>query len=199
MRSFVSRPQAAGNRRGSNPGLPGQGRSFFSRARAPRVRMLWSRSASFTRMTWISRAMAMAIFWKFSARFRPGFEDGGELRDAVDQFCDVAAEGLGEGFLADAGILDDVVQQGCHKRLGIHAHARKDVGHRRGMGDVGMAGFPSSALRGQPPHSGRRVPPATASGLRYSCRRAESSGKVIMGSPVSAGASRGAGRRGPRV
>ena len=78
----------------------------------------------------------------FRLGFRPGFEDGGELRDAVDQFCDVAAEGLGEGFLADAGILDDVVQQGCHKRLGIHAHARKDVGHRRGMGDVGMAGFP---------------------------------------------------------
>ena len=77
----------------------------------------------------------------FRLGFGPGLKDGGELRDAVDQFGNVAPEGLGEGFLADAGVLDHVVQQGGHERLRIHAHARQDVGDRRGMGDVGMASF----------------------------------------------------------
>ncbi len=42
-------------------------RRFLSGRKAPRVRMLCSRSASLTMMTRMSRDIASTIFWKFSA------------------------------------------------------------------------------------------------------------------------------------
>jgi hypothetical protein len=37
------------------------------------------------------------------------------------------------------GVLDSVVQQGCHQRGGVHAEFSQDVRHRNGVRDVRVA------------------------------------------------------------
>jgi hypothetical protein len=58
----------------------------------PRVRMLCRRSASLTRMTRISRAMARAIFWKFSACF------SSSVSNSICVSLLTAVHELGDGF-----------------------------------------------------------------------------------------------------
>jgi len=66
--------------------------------------------------------------------------DVGEFADTIDQLGDFLAEAFGHLFLGDAGILDDVVQDGRGDAVVIHVHLGQDAGHSDGMGDVGLTG-----------------------------------------------------------
>ena len=68
-----------------------------------------------------------------------------ELRDAVDQLGDGAAEALGQLVLRDAGILQHVVQQRCLDRGTIEVPVGQDLGDRQRVRDVRRAAAPELA------------------------------------------------------
>ena len=74
--------------------------------------------------------------------------DLGQLGDAIDQLGDLFAEFAGQLLLADAGVLNDVVQDGGDEGAGVHAHLGQDPGHRQRMVDVGFARHAHLAIVG---------------------------------------------------
>ncbi len=108
---------------------------------ASSVRMLCSRSASLTRMTRTSRAIASSILRKLSACccFAIAELDLVELRQAVDHLGDRHAHLLAEFELGDAGVLEHVVQQRGHQRIGVELPATEDFGDRDRVRDVRLA------------------------------------------------------------
>lgn len=62
-----------------------------------------------------------------------------QLGQAVDQFCDLGAELLGQFALGHALVFDHIVQQRCHDRLHIQLPARANLCHGHGMRDVRLA------------------------------------------------------------
>jgi hypothetical protein len=71
-----------------------------------------------------------------------------ELADAVDHLRNGIAELAFDGGLADAGVLDDVVQHGCHQTLRVHVHFGEDAGNGQGVCDVGVTTAPELAIVG---------------------------------------------------
>ncbi len=67
--------------------------------------------------------------------------DPGQLRDAVDDLCDLLAEALAHLLDRGRGVLDRVVQQRRAQRLGVQAHARADARHADGVHDEVLAGL----------------------------------------------------------
>ncbi len=72
---------------------------------------------------------------------RGGFELR-QLADAIDQFRHAGTKLSGQGFLADAGVLDHIVQQCRDQALMVHVHIGEDIGHRQRVGNVGLTGAP---------------------------------------------------------
>ena len=108
------------------------------------VRMLCVRSASFTRMTRMSRAMATIIFRKFFGLLLFLADGGGrrelrELGDAIDELLDVLAEELTQFGRRREGVLDGVVKQAGHDRRLVELELGQDAGHRQGMNQVRLA------------------------------------------------------------
>ena len=79
-----------------------------------------------------------------------------QLGDAVDEMADLIAELGRQRLQRVAGVLDGVVQQGGHQCRGVHAEFGQDVGHRKRVGDVRIAG--AAHLVGVP-HLGHVVGP----------------------------------------
>ena len=77
----------------------------------------------------MSRAMARAIFWKFSAWASAfGLEVHlGQFADPVDQFGHGFAELRLKRFLGNAGVFDHVMQHGRHQALMVHVHVGKNI------------------------------------------------------------------------
>ena len=62
-----------------------------------------------------------------------------QLADAVDQFRDDLSENRCDLGLCRGCVLDDIVEDGGHQRVGIQAKIRQDVGNRHRVGDVRFA------------------------------------------------------------
>jgi len=69
-----------------------------------------------------------------------------QLADAVHEFGHHLAEGRCDFGLGRGRILDDVVQDRGHQRVGVQVQIGEDVGDRHGVGDIGLAGDPLLAL-----------------------------------------------------
>jgi hypothetical protein len=67
--------------------------------------------------------------------------DAVELGDAVHQLRHRLAEGVGDLVLGDRRVLGYVVQQRRHQRLAIQMPVGQDLGHRKGVRDVRVAGL----------------------------------------------------------
>ena len=65
-----------------------------------------------------------------------------ELGDAVDDHRDLVTELALDVGQRDAGVLDGVVQQRRGDGDVVQAQLGDDLGHRDGVGDVGLAGLP---------------------------------------------------------
>jgi hypothetical protein len=65
-----------------------------------------------------------------------------ELGHAVDEHGDLIAELLGQLLERVLGVFDGVVQQRRGDRHGGHPQLGEDLGHRDGVGDVGLAAAP---------------------------------------------------------
>ncbi len=105
------------------------------------VRMLWSRSASLTRMTRMSSTIASSILRKLSA-WRSSLDancSALKLRDAFDHVRHFLAEQLPDLLDGVRRVLDDVVQQAGGDRHGVEPHVGQDVGHLERMDEVGLA------------------------------------------------------------
>ena len=63
----------------------------------------------------------------------------GQFGDALHQFGHRAAEPLGDVVKGGVGVLDAVVKQRAHHRVGVQADFRDDLGHGQGVDDVGRA------------------------------------------------------------
>jgi hypothetical protein len=68
--------------------------------------------------------------------------DALDLGDAVHQLGHLLAEALGDLALGGRRVLDHVVQQCRHQRLGIQVPLGEDLGDREGMRDVRLAALP---------------------------------------------------------
>ena len=69
-----------------------------------------------------------------------------ELRDAIDDRRHLVAELVGQPGRRDAGVLDGVVQQRRGDRGLVEPQVGRDVGHRDGVGHVGLTGSTELAL-----------------------------------------------------
>jgi hypothetical protein len=65
--------------------------------------------------------------------------DPRQLGDAVDERGDLAPELLGDLFVREDGVLDDVVQQRGGDRRPVHLQVGEDVGDRERVRDVRLA------------------------------------------------------------
>ena len=63
----------------------------------------------------------------------------GQFGDALHQLGHRAAEPLGDVVKGGVGVLDAVVEQRAHHRVGVQADLRDDLGHGQGVDDVGRA------------------------------------------------------------
>ena len=106
-----------------------------------RVRMLCSRSASFTSSTRMSWLIASTSLRKFSACLsRPVFSSS--FVSFVTPSTNPAIGLPNRAAISaqfDAGIFDRVVQQRGHDAARVQPVSRQDVGDGNGMGDVGVA------------------------------------------------------------
>ena len=79
----------------------------------------------------MSRAMAMAIFWKFSAWASALVSKfiWVSLLTPSTSSATVSPNWATRASL-NAGILDDIVQHRCHQALMVHVHVGEDIGYR---------------------------------------------------------------------
>ena len=137
------------------------------------VRMLCSRSASFTSSTRMSRLIARTSLRKFSACLVRSDCSSSRVSLVTPSTSvgDLVPEALVDFGQLDRRILDHVVQQPGDDRGGIQPVAGQDVGHRQRVGDVGVAVVaPLRAVRLLGHHV--RVVDQTGVGLRIVSRAA---------------------------
>ena len=68
--------------------------------------------------------------------------DLAELGHAVDELRDLVTEEAAHLLAGDLGVLDGVVEQRGHQRLGVEPQVGQDARDGEGMLDVGLAGEP---------------------------------------------------------
>ena len=105
--------------------------------------MLWSRSASFTRITRMSSTMASSILRKFSA-CRSSLDENGIAPSLVTPSTTCAtsrAEQLPDPLDRRLRVLDDVVEQARGDRHHVELHVREEVGHLQRMNQIGLPGM----------------------------------------------------------
>ena len=71
-----------------------------------------------------------------------------ELADTVYHFSNRIAELAFYGSFADTGILDNVMQHGCHQTLMIHVHVTENIGNSQGVGHIRFATATELAIMG---------------------------------------------------
>ena len=105
------------------------------------VRMLWSRSASLTRMTRMSSTIASSILRKFSACRSSLLENGMALIFVTpfDDVGDVLAEGVADALDGGEGVLDDVVEEAGRHADDVQLHVGEDVGDLERMDQIRLA------------------------------------------------------------
>ena len=62
----------------------------------------------------------------------------GQFADPVHQVCHPFTKAPPDFVLGGRGILDDIMQQGCHDSLAVHMHLGEDAGDFQRMMDVGF-------------------------------------------------------------
>src|SRR5476651_1343979 len=105
-----------------------------------RVRMLCSRSASFTSSTRMSDDMASTSLRRFSASFV--VSDWTSRRDSLvtpSTSRAMSSPNMPEISSRGVGVLDRVVQQAGDDRGGVELHLGQDAGHLDRMGEIGVA------------------------------------------------------------
>ena len=65
--------------------------------------------------------------------------DLGDLRDSLDERCNIFAKALDDILARYFGVFDCVVQQRGNERLNVHMQSSEDDGDLDGMYDVGLA------------------------------------------------------------
>ena len=105
--------------------------------------MLWSRSASLTRMTRMSSTIASSILRKFSA-CRSSLEENGIAPILVtpSTTCgDLRAEELGDPLGRGQRVLDDVVEQTGRHGHDVQLHVGEEIGDLERVHQVGLTGM----------------------------------------------------------
>jgi len=110
--------------------------------------MLWSRSASFTRITRISLDMASSIFRKFSAWLSSLVLKVylADLGDAIDEIRHFRAEYGFQLLVGSQGILHRVMEEPGYHGSHVESQIRQYPGHFHGMDQVWFSGQTGLAL-----------------------------------------------------
>jgi hypothetical protein len=127
---YIVHAQAQGNWRVNIQGLPGDATALFRTQHVQRAHVVQAVGELDQDNADILGHGKRHFLEVFGLRFGAGGKvDLGKLADTVNQFGNRIAELPGERLLANAGILNDVVQERGDQALRIHVHVGEDAGH----------------------------------------------------------------------